>query len=220
MACRIAIDGPAGSGKTTVAKLVAQRLGISYLDTGAMYRIVGLHLNRKGANAKSSSLKDYLTDLKIEYTDGNFYVNGTPVGEEIRTPEAGMYASLYAAHPDVREFLTRIQKEICKERNIVAEGRDIGTVVIPDAEVKIFLVASPEVRAKRRYFELIAKGYEVQYEDILREIIERDQNDSKRDIAPLSKAVDAVEIDTSDLSIEEVVDMIIKLVRERCWEKF
>uniref|UniRef100_A0A7C4GJP2 Cytidylate kinase n=1 Tax=Fervidobacterium thailandense TaxID=1008305 RepID=A0A7C4GJP2_9BACT len=220
MACRIAIDGPAGSGKTTVARLVAQRLGISYLDTGAMYRIVGLHLSRKGANVKSSSLKDYLTDLRIEYTDGNFYVNGTPVGEEIRTPEAGMYASLYAAHPDVREFLTRIQKEICKERNIVAEGRDIGTVVIPDAEVKIFLVASPEVRAKRRYFELIAKGYKVQYEDVLREIIERDQNDSKRDIAPLSKAVDAVEIDTSDLSIEEVVDMIIKLVRERCWEKF
>jgi len=195
-------------------------LGISYLDTGAMYRIVGLHLSRKGANVKSSSLKDYLKDLRIEYTDGNFYVNGTPVGEEIRTPEAGMYASLYAAHPDVREFLTRIQKEICKERNIVAEGRDIGTVVIPDAEVKIFLVASPEVRAKRRYFELIAKGYKVQYEDVLREIIERDQNDSKRDIAPLSKAVDAVEIDTSDLSIEEVVDMIIKLVRERCWEKF
>ncbi len=220
MACRIAIDGPAGSGKTTVARLVAQRLGISYLDTGAMYRIVGLHLSRKGANVKSSSLKDYLKDLRIEYTDGNFYVNGTPVGEEIRTPEAGMYASLYAAHPDVREFLTRIQKEICKERNIVAEGRDIGTVVIPDAEVKIFLVASPEVRAKRRYFELIAKGYKVQYEDVLREIIERDQNDSKRDIAPLSKAVDAVEIDTSDLSIEEVVDMIIKLVRERCWEKF
>jgi len=220
LACRIAIDGPAGSGKTTVARLVAQRLGISYLDTGAMYRIVGLHLSRKGANVKSSSLKDYLTDLRIEYTDGNFYVNGTPVGEEIRTPEAGMYASLYAAHPDVREFLTRIQKEICKERNIVAEGRDIGTVVIPDAEVKIFLVASPEVRAKRRYFELIAKGYKVQYEDVLREIIERDQNDSKRDIAPLSKAVDAVEIDTSDLSIEEVVDMIIKLVRERCWEKF
>jgi len=220
LACRIAIDGPAGSGKTTVARLVAQRLGISYLDTGAMYRIVGLHLSRKGANVKSSSLKDYLKDLRIEYTDGNFYVNGTPVGEEIRTPEAGMYASLYAAHPDVREFLTRIQKEICKERNIVAEGRDIGTVVIPDAEVKIFLVASPEVRAKRRYFELIAKGYKVQYEDVLREIIERDQNDSKRDIAPLSKAVDAVEIDTSDLSIEEVVDMIIKLVRERCWEKF
>ncbi|ODN31391.1 (d)CMP kinase [Fervidobacterium thailandense] len=219
MACRIAIDGPAGSGKTTVARLVAQKLGIHYLDTGAMYRIVGLHLYRKGADVKSESLRDYLTDLKIEYVDGTFMVNGSPVGDEIRTPEAGMYASIYATHPDVRAFLTNMQKEICKNRDIVAEGRDIGTVVIPDAEVKIFLVASPEVRAKRRYLELIAKGYDVQYEGILREIIERDENDSSRGIAPLTKAPDAVEIDTSDLSVEEVVDRILELVHLRCKKK-
>jgi len=214
--CKIAIDGPAGSGKTTVAKLIAQRLSIDYLDTGAMYRMIGLVLHNLGASAKEASLKKYLEHIKIKYDEGKFYLNGQIVGDEIRTPEAGMYASDFASHNDVREFLTQIQKEICKNRSIVAEGRDIGTVVIPDANVKIFLVASPEVRARRRYDELKNKGIDVKYEDLLEQIIERDKNDSTRDIAPLVKAGDAIEIDTSNLTVEQVVDRIIEIVKERC----
>lgn len=216
MHCKIAIDGPAGSGKTTVAKLIAQRLSIDYLDTGAMYRMIGLVLHNLGASAKEASLKKYLEHIKIKYDEGKFYLNGQIVGDEIRTPEAGMYASDFASHNDVREFLTQIQKEICKNRSIVAEGRDIGTVVIPDANVKIFLVASPEVRARRRYDELKNKGIDVKYEDLLEQIIERDKNDSTRDIAPLVKAGDATEIDTSNLTVEQVVDRIIEIVKERC----
>ncbi|HCI29008.1 MAG TPA: (d)CMP kinase [Fervidobacterium sp.] len=216
MHCKIAIDGPAGSGKTTVAKLIAQRLSIDYLDTGAMYRMIGLVLHNLGASAKEASLKKYLEHIKIKYDEGKFYLNGQIVGDEIRTPEAGMYASDFASHNDVREFLTQIQKEICKNRSIVAEGRDIGTVVIPDANVKIFLVASPEVRARRRYDELKNKGIDVKYEDLLEQIIERDKNDSTRDIAPLVKAGDAIEIDTSNLTVEQVVDRIIEIVKERC----
>jgi len=214
--CKIAIDGPAGSGKTTVAKLIAQSLGIDYLDTGAMYRIIGLFLHQLGLSPNDNCLEKYLEDVKIDYKDGHFYLNGKLVGDEIRTPEAGMYASDFASHADVRNFLTRMQKEICKGRSIVAEGRDIGTVVMPDANVKIFLVASPEVRAKRRYDELKNKGIDVTYEELLEQIIERDKNDSTRDIAPLTKADDAIEIDTSKLTVQQVVDKIIEVVKERC----
>lgn len=216
MGCRIAIDGPAGSGKTTAAKLLARKLGIDYLDTGAMYRIVALHLRKLGVSSLDNSLREHLESIRLEFADGVFLLNGAPVGEEIRTEEAGMYASMYATHPDVRRFLTELQKSICENRNIVAEGRDIGTVVIPDAEVKVFLTAKPEVRAHRRYLELRGRGEEVAYEEVLREILRRDENDSSRNIAPLKMAPDAVEIDTSELCVEEVVDRIIHLVRERC----
>lgn len=216
MCCKIAIDGPAGSGKTTVAKLVAERLGIEYLDTGAMYRAVGLYLNNLGVTPEDSEISKFLKNLKIEYYKGFYYLNGKKISDEIRTPEAGMYASKYAANLEVRKFLTKMQQEICRKLNIVAEGRDIGTVVMPDANVKIFLTASPEVRAKRRYEELKAKNIEVDYEELLKQIKERDKNDSTRQLAPLVKAQDAIEIDTSNLTIEEVTDKIITIVKERC----
>jgi len=215
--CKIAIDGPAGSGKTTVAREVAKRLGIDYLDTGAMYRIVGLYLHNCGVSPDSTEeIEKTLSSVSIEYKNGKYYLNGKQVGDEIRTAEAGIYASHYGANPLVRKFLTQIQKEICATRSIVAEGRDIGTVVMPDAQVKIFLTASPEVRAKRRYEELKSKGLEVSYHELLKQIIERDKLDSSREIAPLVKAEDAIEIDSSNLSVEEVVQKILEIVRERC----
>lgn len=217
MHCKIAIDGPAGSGKTTVARELAKRLGIEYLDTGAMYRIVGLYLHNFGVNPDSTEeIEKILNEVSIEYKDGEYYLNGKKIGDEIRTAQAGVYASQYGASPVVRKFLTKLQKEICANRSIVAEGRDIGTVVMPDAQVKIFLVASPEVRAKRRYEELKMKGLEVSYDELLRQIIERDKLDSSREIAPLVKAEDAIEIDSSNLSVEEVVEKILEIVKERC----
>ncbi|MEJ5258216.1 MAG: (d)CMP kinase [Fervidobacterium sp.] len=218
MYCKIAIDGPAGSGKTTVAKELARRLNIDYLDTGAMYRIVGLYLKESGigSDANEVEIQKKLANLFIEYKDGNYLVNGKIVGDEIRTAEAGVYASQYGANQAVRNFLTNLQKEICKNRSIVAEGRDIGTVVMPDAQVKIFLVASPEVRAKRRYEELKAKGKEISFDILLNQIIERDKNDTSREIAPLVKAPDAVEIDTSNMTIEEVIEEILRIVKNKC----
>ncbi|MEN3042792.1 MAG: (d)CMP kinase [Fervidobacterium sp.] len=216
MYCKIAIDGPAGSGKTTVAKLIAQKLNIDYLDTGAMYRIIGLYLHNLGVDPKESKLDEFLKDLIIDYSNGTFYLNGKKIEEEIRTPEAGMYASMYAANPQVRKYLTKMQQEICKNKSIVAEGRDIGTVVMPDATVKIFLVASPEIRAQRRYKELKEKGIEVSYDELLTQIKKRDENDSTREIAPLIKPHGAIEIDTSNLTIEQVVEKILQIVKERC----
>ncbi|MDK2886502.1 MAG: CMP/dCMP kinase [Thermosipho sp. (in: thermotogales)] len=217
MPCRIAIDGPAGSGKTTVAKLLAKKLNFYYLDTGAMYRIVGLFLKSKNIDENSiEKINEELRNLKIEFRNGQFYVNGEKVSDEIRTPEVGIYASKFASIPLVREYLTKIQREISLKENIVVEGRDIGTVVIPDAEVKIFLTASPEERAKRRYKELKEKGINVKYEDILNEIRLRDKQDSERKIAPLTKADDAILIDSTGLTLEEVVDIIYEVVKERC----
>ncbi|MCD6104192.1 MAG: (d)CMP kinase [Thermosipho sp. (in: Bacteria)] len=217
MPCRIAIDGPAGSGKTTVAKLLAKKLGFYYLDTGAMYRIVGLYLKNKNINENSiKEISEELKNLKIEFKKGQFYVNGKKVSDEIRTPEVGIYASKFASIPVVREFLTKIQREISLNENIVVEGRDIGTVVIPDAEVKIFLTASQEERAKRRYNELKNKGVQVEYQDILNEIILRDKQDSERDIAPLTKAEDAILIDSTNLSLEKIVNQIYGVVKEKC----
>ncbi|MBO8160192.1 MAG: (d)CMP kinase [Thermosipho sp. (in: Bacteria)] len=217
MPCRIAIDGPAGSGKTTVAKLLAKRLGFYYLDTGAMYRIVGLYLKNKNISETAvEKIKEELEKLKIEFFNGTFVVNGKNIDDEIRTPEVGIYASKYASLPVVREYLTKLQREISLHENIVVEGRDIGTVVIPDAEVKIFLTASPEARAKRRFKELREKGVEVEYEEILNEIIIRDKQDSERKIAPLRRADDAIEIDTTNYTLEEVVNEIFEVVRKKC----
>ncbi|EKF49392.1 cytidylate kinase [Thermosipho africanus H17ap60334] len=215
MPCRIAIDGPAGSGKTTVAKILADKLGIYYLDTGAMYRIIGLYLDKKGVE-NDSDIERELSTIKLEFINGDFYINGKRVGDEIRTPYAGICASKYAKKAIVREFLTRIQQKISKNENIVVEGRDIGTVVIPDAEVKIFLVASAEERAKRRYKELLEKGVKVSYEEVLNEIILRDKQDTEREIAPLRQPDDAILIDSTKYTIEEVINKILEVVLEKC----
>ncbi|MBT1247827.1 MULTISPECIES: (d)CMP kinase [unclassified Thermosipho (in: thermotogales)] len=221
MPCRIAIDGPAGSGKTTIAKLLAKALGIFYLDTGAMYRIVGLYLEKSNVS-NDEEIENKLKELKLSFSNGDFFLNGKKVGDEIRTPEVGIYASKYAKNEIVRRYLTRLQREIAENENIVVEGRDIGTVVLPDAEVKIFLVATQEARAKRRFKELTEKGVEVTYEQVLNEIKLRDKQDSERNVAPLRKAEDAVLIDSTEFSIEEVVQKILEVVKEKCkslWQR-
>ncbi len=212
----IAIDGPAGSGKTTVSKELATRLGFDYLDTGAMYRAVALYLDKLGVSPDDvNEIDRTLKSLKIDFKDGKLFLNDKEVGEEIRTSKAGMLASIYARIPVVREHLTRFQREIADERRIVVEGRDIGTVVLPDADLKIYLTASAEERARRRYRELIEKGERVDFQEVLDSILKRDELDSSRNLAPLKPASDAVIVDTTDLSVEEVVERILNLVEER-----
>ncbi len=211
----IAIDGPAGSGKTTVAKTLAKRLGFDYLDTGAMYRAVALFLNERGVSeSDNESIEELLKNVKMDYKDGELYLNGKKVGEEIRTAEAGILASKYAKNPVVRKHLSRLQREIADNRKMVVEGRDIGTVVLPDADLKIFLTASVEERARRRYEELVKKGEKISYKEVLEQLKRRDEQDSKREVAPLKPAEDAVVIDTTKLTVDEVVDRIVELVRK------
>ncbi len=212
----IAIDGPAGSGKTTVSKLLAKRLGYDYLDTGAMYRAVALFLHERGIPPEDEGrINEVLKSVRMEYRDGELFLNGKKVGDEIRTAEAGVLASNYAKVPIVRKHLTRLQREIADERRIIVEGRDIGTVVLPDAELKVFLTASVEERARRRWKELREKGEDVSYEEILEQLKKRDEQDSKRNVAPLKPAEDAVVIDTTGMGIDEVVEEIVRLVEER-----
>ncbi len=211
----IAIDGPAGSGKTTVAKTLAKRLGFDYLDTGAMYRAVALFLNERGVSeSDNESIEELLKNVKMDYKDGELYLNGKKVGEEIRTAETGILASKYAKNPVVRKHLSRLQREIADNRKMVVEGRDIGTVVLPDADLKIFLTASVEERARRRYEELVKKGEKISYKEVLEQLKRRDEQDSKREVAPLKPAEDAVVIDTTKLTVDEVVDRIVELVRK------
>ncbi len=212
----IAIDGPAGSGKTTVAKRLAKRLGFEYLDTGAMYRAVALFLHENGIPPEDEDrINEVLSRSRMSFHCGRLFLNGREMGEEIRTAEVGILASTYAKIPIVRKHLTRLQREIADSRKIVVEGRDIGTVVLPDAELKIFLTASVEERARRRWRELAKKGENVSYEVILKQLKVRDDQDSKREIAPLKPAEDAIVIDTTKVTVEEVVGRIIELVEER-----
>lgn len=216
----VAIDGPAGAGKSTISKKAAETLGYIYIDTGALYRTVGLAALRAGKNLEDSeSIKTVLTDelsVELKFIDGQqrMFLNSEDVSEAIRTPEASMAASRVSAVLDVREYLFGLQKKLAKENNCIMDGRDIGTVVLPDAKVKIFLTASPEARAQRRYKELLEKGMDVKYEDVLSDMIERDYNDSHRAIAPLKQADDAVLCDTSELSLEESVELIIKTIKD------
>ena len=215
----IAVDGPAGSGKSTVAKLVAKKLGIVYVDTGALYRTVGYYVRSKNIDPHDAvGVGECLSEIAIEvkYIEGaqRVYLNGEDLGDKIRTPEMSMYASAVSAIPAVRTFLLATQKDIAAKNSVIMDGRDIGTVILPNADVKIFLTASAECRAKRRYDELIAKGQQVLFEDVLREMNERDTADSTREIAPAQAAADAIVLDNSGMSVEESVDAVISLVRK------
>ncbi|MBR4857621.1 MAG: (d)CMP kinase [Clostridia bacterium] len=215
----VAIDGPAGAGKSTVARAAAKEIGFIYVDTGALYRAVGVNALRKGIDTKdkpavAASLSDISVDLVFENGEQKVLLNGENVSVEIRTPPASMAASDVSAVPEVRAFLFDLQRDIAKRNSCIMDGRDIGTVVLPDAKVKIFLTASPEERATRRYKELIEKGTDVKYEDVLSELIERDYNDSHREIAPLKPAEDGVILDTTGLSLEDSVNSIIKIIKE------
>lgn len=215
----IAIDGPAGAGKSTIARSLASKLGYIYVDTGALYRAVGVNAMRSGADTKNpeqvcATLEG--ADVSLRFVDGEqrVFLGEEDVSVAIRTPEASMAASNVSAIPAVREFLFDLQRDIAAKNNCIMDGRDIGTVVLPNAEVKIFLTASAEVRAKRRYDELLAKGMQADYNQVLEEMIQRDYQDSHRAIAPLKQADDAVLVDTSDMNLEQVIETLDNIVKE------
>ena len=217
----IAIDGPAGAGKSTIAKRLAKELGYHYVDTGALYRTVAYFLDLLGVSPKDADgVERYIDELtvKIEYDEEgkqHMIMNGMDVTGEIRTQDISQKASLVSAHPLVREALLDMQRDVAKENNVIMDGRDIGTVVLPKADVKIFLTASAEVRAKRRTNELLAKGQKADYETVLKEIQQRDYQDTHREIAPLKMAKDSIKLDTSDLDIEGVVAAMKKIIGEK-----
>ena len=215
----IAIDGPAGAGKSSISKGISKRLGYIYVDTGALYRATAYTLNKNGTkpkndNALESALKNVEVDIKFIDNEQHVYVNGEDVSDKIRTPEVSMLASSYSALPAVRAFLLGLQRGLAKKHNVIMDGRDIGTVVLPDAQVKIFLTASPEARAERRYKELVEKGMDVKYDDILNDVITRDYNDTHRKTAPLKPAEGCVTVDTTELDFEQSVEKIISVIKE------
>ncbi|MBR6392870.1 MAG: (d)CMP kinase [Eubacterium sp.] len=214
----VAIDGPAGAGKSTVAKAAAKELGYIYVDTGALYRTVALSAQRKGILDDNEKIIEMLGSIKVElgYDDGvqKVYLNGEDVSTLIRTPEISMGASNVSAIPKVREFLLELQRDIARKNNVIMDGRDIATVVLPNADVKIFLFASPECRAQRRYKELIEKGEDVKYEDVLADVNQRDYQDSHREIAPLKPSEESIMCDTSELNLEESIQAVINIVKE------
>ncbi len=211
----VTIDGPAGAGKSSVAKRAAHELGIKYLDTGAIYRAIALILAKSEIKPDSEEfLREALSEIKIELKEKSVLVNGFDVSGEIRTPEVDELASIYSAVPIVRRALLGLQKEQKNYGSIIAEGRDVGSVVFPDAKVKFFLTASPEARAKRRYLERISQGKEADYDEILNSIKQRDINDSTREISPLSVPDGAIYLDTSEMTEDEVIKFIINKVNE------
>jgi cytidylate kinase len=205
----VAIDGPVGAGKSTISRAAAERLGFIYVDTGALYRALGVFFNGKEFdNSAKASLK---------FIDGaqRVFVNDIDYTDKIRTPEASMLASAISAKPEVREFLLELQRSFAREQSVVMDGRDIGTVVLPDADVKIFLTADAEERAKRRYDELVRKGGAVPpYEEVLADLNERDFNDSNREHAPLKQADDAILVNTTGYNFEESVEMVLRVINE------
>ena len=217
----IAIDGPAGAGKSTIARALAKELGFYYVDTGAIYRTVAYFLDLWGVSPKDvDAVERYIDELTIgiEYdADGvqHMIMNGMDVSEDIRTQEISQKASLVSAHKVVRDVLLDMQREVARNHNVIMDGRDIGTVVLPKADVKIFLTASSQVRAKRRCDELLAKGQKAEYETILKEIEQRDYQDSHREIAPLKQAKDAVLLDTSELDIPGVIAAMKDIVNQK-----
>ena len=216
----IALDGPAGAGKSTLAKGAAKALGFIYVDTGALYRAVGLKFSKAGYDTTlDCDVESILaeTDVDIKFIDGVQHVmlDGEDVSDLIRTPEASMMASAVSAKPPVRAFLLEMQRKLARENNVLMDGRDIGTVVLPNATVKIFVTASVEERANRRYKELCEKGMDVKYEDIYNDIETRDYQDSHREIAPLKPAEDSIIFDTTGNTLEESLDNLIKIIKEK-----
>ena len=217
----IAIDGPAGAGKSTIAKQLAKELGYYYVDTGAIYRTVAYFMDLLGVSAKDADgVQRYIDELTIhiEYDEEgaqHMIMNGMDVTDDIRTPDISRMASDISAHAVVRSVLLDMQRDVAKKHNVIMDGRDIGTVVLPRANVKIFLTASPEVRATRRHAELVAKGSKDSYEKVLSDIKKRDHNDSTRQIAPLKQAKDAILVDTSHMEIEEALATIKAIVAEK-----
>ncbi len=220
----IAIDGPAGAGKSTIAKKISAELGYVYVDTGALYRAIGLYALQSGIPELTEQyVLPLLSEIRVElkFVDHlqRVFLNDEDVSEEIRRNEVSMAASKVSAIPAVRDFLFSLQQKIARENNVIMDGRDIGTVVLPHADVKIFLTASPEDRAKRRHLELLQKGQEVDFDTLLKEIIERDHNDSTRAVAPLKKAEDATAVDTSGNSLEKSVALLTELIKEKLAQK-
>lgn len=217
---QIALDGPSGAGKSTLAKMLAAELSYVYVDTGALYRSIGLHMARKGLDKSDTdgiiaSLPEI--DLKLAYINGSqrVYLNGDDVSDAIRQPEISMWASTVSAIPQVRSYLLSIQKDIAEKNNVIMDGRDIGTVILPNATVKIFLDSTSEARAKRRYRELCEKGVAVSYDEVLSDLIRRDEADRNRATAPLKKADDAILLDNSELDLQGSFDAALRIIRER-----
>lgn len=216
----IALDGPAGAGKSTVAKGAAKALGFIYVDTGALYRTVGLKFLREGYNTELDCDIDSVLstiEVSIKFIDGaqHVFLNGEDVSYEIRTPEASMMASAVSAKPPVRAFLLEMQRKLARENNVIMDGRDIGTVVLPNATVKFFVTASVSERANRRFKELKEKGMDVNYDDIYKDIEIRDYNDSHREIAPLKPAKDSIMFDTTGNTLEQSIEKLITIIKER-----
>ncbi len=217
---KIALDGPSGAGKSSLARAIADQLGIVYVDTGALYRSIGLfvrgrNIDSKDAEAVEACLPDIELRMAHENGEQHIYLCGKDVGDSIRTPEMSMYASAVSAIPAVRAFLLDTQRSIAEKTSVIMDGRDIGTVILPDAEVKIFLTASSEARARRRVLELQAKGIATTYEEVLSDMIERDKNDSTRKTAPAIPAEDAVFLDNSDLTFEQTVEKALAIIAEK-----
>lgn len=212
----VTVDGPAGSGKSTIAKIIAKKYGFTYLDTGAMYRMIALYALENSIDLQDSkAIETMLKNTKLDIVGNQFFLNGKDVSDEIRTPRVSAIVSPVSAIKEVRVKLVDLQREISKGKKIILDGRDIGTVVFPNGDVKIYLVASPEERAKRRLKEYELKGVEADYESVLASIKERDHIDSTRKESPLKKAEDAHEIDSSTKSIDEVVEIISKYIDEK-----
>ena len=220
MSKKIAIDGPAGAGKSTIAKIVAKELGFIYVDTGAMYRAMALYMINNGIDASESekiSATCQTADITIRHENGaqRVFLNGEDVTEAVRREEVGKMASASSVNGDVRKKLVELQQKLSATTDVVMDGRDIGTVVLPDADLKVFLTASSKIRAERRFKELTEKGVECDIKVIEKDIIDRDYQDSHREISPLKQADDAVLVDSSDMTIEEVAQKIIKLYEEK-----
>lgn len=213
----IAIDGPAGAGKSTIARAAAQRLAYLYVDTGALYRAIAFFMQESKLDDEAEIVAALSkVEVNLKFVDGlqRVFLCNEDVTEKIRTPQISMMASKISAIPEVREFLLHLQRDLAQKNNVLMDGRDIGTVILPNADVKIFLTASPEARAQRRHKELLEKGLQSSYEEVLADILKRDHDDSTRAVAPLKRAEDAILVDTSDCNLEESIELVLRIVKD------